>query len=97
MKGGEDFACGVRDLIAELVLTNCDEVTPLTIQGMIDRKFGPASIAVRWLLLPLHHLCGFLACYGVIESFWGFSGRFTYYRCNLALSLNHLTPLYAGP
>ena len=47
MKGGEDYACAVRDLIAELVLTNRDEVTPLTIQGMIDRKFGPAYIAMR--------------------------------------------------
>ena len=44
----------------------------------------------RWLLLPLHHLCSFLACYGVIESFWCFNGRFTYY-------LNHLAPLCVGP
>ena len=48
------------------------------------------NIAKKWLLLPPHHLCGFLDCYGVIESFWCFKGRFTYY-------LNHLAPLFAGP
>ena len=58
----------------------------------------PLDVAPRkWLLLPLHHLCGFLACYGVIESFWGFNGRFTYYRWNLIIFLNNLAPLYAGP
>ena len=43
----------------------------------------------QWLLLPLHHLCGFLACYGVIDVCWCFNGRFTYY-------LNHLAPLCAA-
>ena len=61
------------------------------IQSCLVRQLLP------WLLLPLHHLCGFLSCYSVIESFWGFNGRFTYYRWNLTLSLNHLSPLYAGP
>ena len=49
-------------------LVNCWK---LTIQGL------------QYLLLPLHHLCGFLDCYGVIEPFWGFNGRFTYYRWKL--------------
>ena len=38
---------------------------------------------VLWILLPLYHLCGFLDCYGVIESFWGFNGMFNFYRWNL--------------
>ena len=58
----------------------------------------PLAVAPRqWPLLPLHHLCGFLACYGVIESFWGFNGRFTYYRWNLTISLKSLAPLYSVP
>ena len=43
-----------------------------------------------WLLLPLHHVCGFLSCYGVRDVCWCFNGRFNYY-------LNHLAPLCAGP
>ena len=31
----------------------------------------------QWLLIPLHHLCGFLACYSVIRVGWGFNGTFT--------------------
>ena len=60
--------------------------------------FGPFYVFIQgWLSLTLHHLCGFMDCYGVIESFWGFNGRFTYYRWNLTLSMNNLAPLYAGP
>ena len=58
--------------------------------GKYMKGFAWELVCEGWLLLPLHHLCGFLACYGNIESFWCFNGRLNYY-------LNHLAPFCAGP
>ena len=41
-----------------------------------------------WLLLPLHHLCGFLSCYSVIDVRWMLTAGLLY--------LNHLAPLCAA-
>ena len=32
---------------------------------------------LAWILTPIHHLCGFLACYGIIIVGWGFNRTFT--------------------
>ena len=45
----------------------------------------------QWILISLHYLCGFLACYVVIRLGWGFKGMW-----NPASFLNCLAPLFAG-
>ena len=85
-----DGACGLK------LDTGAEGVTYMSLAPVSDiavsemAMLGGGWSTTRWLLLPLHHLCGFLDCYGVIEYFWCFNGRFTYY-------LNHLAPLCAGP
>ena len=52
---------------------------------------------LMWLLVPRHHLCGYLACYGVIRWGWEFNGKFTINRETLLPSyFNHWAPLSAA-
>ena len=42
----EGFLGQVRDPVTELVMTHCDEATPLTIEVVANRKVGIAAVTV---------------------------------------------------
>ena len=66
------------ELEIELVVgsnASLDDIPDKTTSSQVARVKGPVfskamSVAFWWFLLPLHHLCGFLACYSVIYVSW---------------------------
>ena len=48
MKGGECPARQIRDPVTELIVTRCDEATPLAFEGVAYIESGIAAVAVFW-------------------------------------------------
>ena len=48
MRGGESPASQIRNPVTELIVTRCDEATPLAVEGVADVKPGVAAVAVFW-------------------------------------------------
>ena len=44
VRGCESFAGHIRNPVTELVMTHCDEATPLTVEGVANRKVGIAAV-----------------------------------------------------
>ena len=46
MRGGEIFADQIRNPVNKIAMTHCDEATPFTFEGVLNRKVGIAAVTV---------------------------------------------------